>query len=305
MNEITAIIVIKNNPPHLDQSLAAIDSFVDEIIIGAIDAHESLLNKLKKNKKVRISTLDSSVPFADIVKEELKKNAKGTHILYVDPDEIFPRKTLDLLKKNIDKFDYFLIPRKNIIFGKWIEHSRWWPDYQLRFFKKKSITWPKTIHPIPKTTGKGLTLPASEELAIQHYNYDNLSQYFEKSLRYARAEAKKAVQENRIITINETFKKGLNEFISRYFSGEGYLDGTRGFVLAILQMFYYILIFVFYWEEKKYTEIDKKTTFQETQLFFVSGFKEVNHWLANKKLINKKNSIKLKILNKLSNFIRL
>lgn len=305
MNKITAIIVIKGNPPYLAQSLAAVDTFVDEIIIGVIDVQESLLNKLKKNKKVKISVLDSLIPFADIVKEELKKSAKGDHILYVDPDEIFSQKTIDLLKKNMNKFDYFLIPRKNIIFGKWMKHSRWWPDYQLRFFKKNKVIWPETIHPIPKTTGQGFTIPAEEELAIQHYNYDNLSQYFEKSFRYARAEAKKAARENKTITISETFKKSLNEFISRYFSGEGYRDGSRGFVLAILQMFYYVLVYVFYWEEKKYIEIDNETVFKETQSFFIDGSRETNFWLNNKKLIDRKNSIKFKIINRLIHFLKL
>lgn len=305
MNEISAIIVIKNSPPYLDRSIAAIEDFVDEIIVGAIDVPESLLSKLKKNKKVSIHILDSSVPFADLVKESLKKKAKGKYILYVDPDEIFPQKALDQLRENMNKFDYFMIPRKNIIFGKWIQHSRWWPDYQLRFFKKDSVIWPETIHPIPQITGRGFTIPATEELAIKHFNYDNLSQYFEKSLRYAKAEAKKAVLENKTITIGETFKKGLNEFISRYFSGEGYRDGSHGLVLALLQMFYYILVYVFYWEEMKYVDLDNKIAPQEVQKFYSNGLRDTNYWLINKKLLYNNNKLKIKFLSKIINIFHL
>jgi (heptosyl)LPS beta-1,4-glucosyltransferase len=305
MNEISAIIVIKNSPPYLDQSIAAIDSFVDEIIIGTIDVPESLLSRLKKNKKIQIFPLDSSIPFADLVKEKLKKKAKGEYILYVDPDEIFPQKALDQLRKNMNKFDHFIIPRKNIIFGKWVQHSRWWPDYQLRFFKKDSVIWPETIHPIPQRTGRGFTIPATEELAIKHFNYDNLSQYFEKSLRYAKAEAKKAVLENKTITIGETFKKGLNEFISRYFTGEGYRDGSHGLVLALLQMFYYILVYVFYWEEMKYVDLDKETTPQEVQKFYSNGLRDTNYWLINKKLLYNNNKLKIKFLSKIINIFHL
>ena len=305
MNDTTAIIVIKNNPPYLDRCLAAIEDFVDEIIIGAIDVPESLLTKLKNNKKVSIHVLDSSVPFADVVKEKLKKKAKGKYILYVDPDEIFPQKLFDVFKKNIGKFDYFLVPRKNIIFGKWIQHSRWWPDYQLRFFKKNTVIWPGIIHPVPQATGRGFTVADEESLAIEHYNYDNLNQYFEKSLRYARAEARDAVKENKKVTIGETFKKSLNEFISRYFSSEGYKDGSHGFVLAILQMFYYILVYVFYWEEMKYVDLDKETIPQEVQKFYSNGLKETNYWLINKKLLYNNNKLKIKLLSKIINIFHL
>jgi len=305
MNEITAIIVIKGNPPYLHQSISAIDRFVDEIIIGTVDISASLSEKLKKNKKIKMFPLDPSVPFADLVKEKLKKKAKGEYILYVDPDEIFPQKLLDLLKKKSDKFDYFMIPRKNIIFGKWIQHSRWWPDHQLRFFRKDSVIWPAVIHPVPIATGRGLTIPAMEELAIKHYNYDNLGQYFEKPLRYARTEAKKAVMENKKITIGETFKKGLNEFISRYFSGEGYKDGSHGFILALLQMFYYVLVYVFYWEEMKYVDLDKETTVQEIQKFYADGLKDTNYWLINKKLLYNNNKLKVRLLSKIISLFHL
>jgi len=104
--------------------------------------------------------------------------------------EIFSQKTFDLIKKNIDQFDYFFILE---------EHNFWQmdptfplvPDYQLRFFKKDSVIWPSKIHPIPQTKGQGFTVPDEEDLAIEHYNYDNLSQYFEKSLRYAKGWSKK------------------------------------------------------------------------------------------------------------------
>lgn len=301
----SAIIVIKNDPPYLNQSLAAIDSFVDEIIVGTIDVPELLLNKLKQNKKIRIIPLESSIPFADVVKEKLKKLAKGKYILYVDPDEIFPKKLLELLQKKGSEYDYFHLPRKNIIFGKWIKHSRWWPDNQLRYFKKDAVIWPSYVHPIPQAAGRGLTVPATEELAIKHFNYDNLGQYFEKSLRYARSEAKKAVSENKKITLSETFSRGLNEFISRYFKGEGFKDGTHGLILAVLQMFYYVFVYAFYWEEMKYADLETEKEPKEIQRFFANGLKESNYWLIDKKLLYNNDKLKTKILSKISSFFKI
>ncbi|OGK39334.1 hypothetical protein A3A74_05185 [Candidatus Roizmanbacteria bacterium RIFCSPLOWO2_01_FULL_35_13] len=273
--KISAIIVVKNNPPHLFETLESIRNFVSEIIIGDIDIGNDYRKKLLENKKVRIVQLPSDIPFADLVKEDLKKQAKGEYILYLDPDEIYPSATLRTspsLTTLMDKYDIFYFPRKNIIFGKWIEHSRWWPDYQLRLFKKESVIWPRQIHPVPKTRGKEYRFEAKQENAILHYNYDNLDQYLEKAIRYAKNEAQ--LRDNYSLT--NALNDARTEFISRYFAGNGFKDGMHGFALAILQMFYYFLVYFYFWERKKYqnSEINIPVTYQGfvTNLYYESSF---------------------------------
>ena len=73
-------------------------------------------------------------------------------------------------------------------------------------------------------------------------------------------------------------KKSLNEFISRYFAAQGYKDGVQGFILAVLQLFYYFLVYFYYLEMKKF-KTDEKV--DETE-FFKTGLKEVLHWKKNK-----------------------
>src|SRR3989339_1442942 len=94
MKTISAIIVVKNNPLRLFETLESINDFVSEIIIGDIDIGNEYKKRLLENKKVKIIDLPSDTPFADLVKEDLKKQAKGDYILYLDPDEIFPSTSL-------------------------------------------------------------------------------------------------------------------------------------------------------------------------------------------------------------------
>ena len=299
MKTVSAVIVVKNNPPHLFKTLESINDFVSEIIIGDIDIGNDYRKKLLQNKKVKIVELASNVTFADLVKEDLKKQTKGEYILYLDPDEIFPSAPLRAspsLATLLDKYDIFYFPRKNIIFGKWIEHSRWWPDYQLRLFKRNSVTWPKQIHPVPQTKGKEYKFEPVEEKAILHYNYDNIDQYLEKAVRYAKSEAQ--LRDNYSLT--HALKDARSEFISRLFSSEGFKDGMHGLVLAILQMFYYFLVYFYYWEKKKYSTMEKNTildfrSFAQKLLF------ESNFWLIKKNLVMAAAKLKLKVQNKILN----
>lgn len=282
MNKISAVIVLKNNPRYALEAIASIDSIADEIIIGEIDIAKSLRMALAKNKKVRFVPLEPTVAFADQVKERLKAQAKFDYVLYHDPDEIFPEQAVAYLRKHLEKYDYFSFPRKNIIFGKWISHSRWWPDFQIRLFKKNSVSWPTTLHPIPVATGKEFRFEEKAEFAITHYNYDSLDHFLEKMLRYSKAEAEEYFESKKELSLTETIKKSLSEFISRFFAFEGYKDGMHGFTLAVLQMFYYFLVYFYYWELKKYPTEKEEVLISDSRFFFLSGLRETNHWLLKK-----------------------
>ncbi len=303
MKSVSAIIVVKNSPVHLFETLASIDDFVSEIIIGNIDIGNSYKKKLQENKKVKIIDIASDVAYADLVKEDLKKNANGEYILYLDPDEIFPHKIKEFIIKNSGNVDYYLFPRKNIIFGKWIEHSRWWPDYQLRLFKKNAVVWPKELHPIPKGKGKEFRFEPSPDNSILHYNYDNMDQYLEKAVRYAKSEAAFIIQKNENFTLKQTLRKSLDELIGRFFSGEGYKDGMHGFVLSFLQMFYYFLVYFYYWEKKKYSNLEQNVL-QNFQNFTHDLHFETNFWLIKKNLVAGSNKFKLKVKNIILKFFQ-
>ncbi len=283
MEDISAIIVVKNNPPLLNKTIQSVKDLVNEIIIVDIGIDLSLRNFLKKDKKIKVIKFKEDIPYVELIREKTKKLTKNQYLIFLDPDEVLSDNLKKIIQKNYQKYDYFKIPRKNIIFGKWIRHSRWWPDYQIRVFNKNKVFWPTLIHRQPKVEGKGLVIEEKENLAIIHYNYENITQYLEKAIRYAKSEAQELIKEERIYTFKDTIKKGLNEFISRYFSGEGYKDGIHGFILAFLQLFYYFLVYFYYLEIKKF-KTDEKIDESE---FFKTGLKEILFWKKNKNLKEK------------------
>ncbi|MDO9028473.1 MAG: hypothetical protein Q7U68_06405 [Candidatus Roizmanbacteria bacterium] len=201
----------------------------------------------------------------------------------MDPDEIVPPGLKTIIQSQLTSYDYFKIPRKNIIFGRWIRHSRWWPDYQIRLFKKDKVVWPKIIHRQPKVTGNGYTVEAREELALLHHNYQNIDEYLSKFRRYAKYEAKEIYDSKMDLTFSSAIQKALNELISRYFAGEGYKDGSQGLVLAFLQMFYYLIVYFYFLEMKKF-KIDGEIKEEE---FFRKGLKETLYWKKKKSLIER------------------
>jgi len=280
MTKLTAVTVVKDNPPFLSKTIASVDDLVQEIVIVDIGIDANLKTTLLKNKKIKIVEIKETIPYVELIREKTKSFTTSDYLIFLDPDEIIPPALKQTIEKKIEFYDYISIPRKNIIFGRWIKHCRWWPDYQTRVFKKDKVIWPKIIHRQPKVIGNGLKVEPKEELALIHHNYRDLDEYLDKAKRYAKYEAKEYVLENKILTFPETVRRAVNEFVSRYFAAEGYKDGVQGFVLSCFQMIYYFLVYFYYLEIVKFK--DDKTIRED--LFFKQGLKEVLHWKKKKTL---------------------
>ncbi len=280
MNKISALIVVKDRPPFLPKVLHSIEGFADEIVIVDIGIDPELKKTLLDWKKVKIKQIKEAVPYVELIREKTKSMTAHDHILLLDPDEIVPTKLKETIHENMDKYDYFRIPRKNLIFGRWIKHSRWWPDYQIRFFKRSKVKWPTIIHRQPEASGEEYTVEAVEEQALLHYNYGSLDEYLGKAKRYAKHEAQEFLDSPSPLTFTETTRRALNEFFSRYFQGEGYKDGTHGFILAFLQMFYYFLVYFYYLEMNGF----KQEKNIDTVDFFRQGLKQSLHYRKNRSI---------------------
>ncbi len=286
---ITAITVVSGTDSlgYLQESLESYQDYVDEIIVANNTMTQEQLDFVKKTK-ARILPIHH-VDYVELAREQMHKEAQSEYILVVDPDEMVTGGLIDELKKYAQEYDYVRIPRKNIIFGRWIEHSRWWPDYQLRFFKKGSVTWSTHLHSVPTTQGKGIDLAASEENAITHHNYDSVDHFVTKMIRYAKAEAAEK-KKNDSYSLSVAIHAALDEFVSRYYYAQGYKDGIHGFVLSILQMFYPFFVYFYWWENNKY--IDEKSNIKSAPyIYFKNGLLAVLHW--------SKKDLKSRLINKL------
>ena len=87
--------------------------------------------------------------------------AKGDWILNLDADESIDfelkKEISEIIKQNKVMFAAFKIPRKNKLFGKWIRYAGWYPDTQIRLFKKESFNFWKGLPAIGQRHARQLT----------------------------------------------------------------------------------------------------------------------------------------------------
>ncbi len=254
MAKLSVVINAQNVEPDLLRAIASIKNLADEIVVidqGSTDK----TGEVAKNLGAKVFKY-KSVRYVELARNFAIGKAAGDWILVLDPDEeitsALSKKIKEILKS--PKADFYRIPRKNIIFGKWINHTLWWPDYQTRLFKKGKVSWSEVIHSVPMVTGVGFDIPTKEDLAILHHNYDSIEQYLEKLNRYTSVQADLLARGDYKFGWQDFINKPMREFINRYFTGEGYKDGLHGFSLSLLQAFSELITYVKLWQKNKFKE---------------------------------------------------
>jgi len=276
MNKITGITIVKGRPNHVYSCLTSLDKLADEIMVVDIGMDPSLKEEVQKMKKVTLIQ-EEHVEYVELIRERVKNLAKHEYVFFLDSDEELSPPLIDELRKIYKKYDVIKMPRKNMVFGSWVQHSRWWPDYQVRLFKKTTVIWPTKIHQQPEVNGSEYELPPEEKYAILHHNYESIDDFITRMMRYAKIEAAEKIEQKKEFHLNEATRNAISEFVSRYFAGEGYKDGMLGFTLAILQLFYSFLVYFYYWEKRKYSA-DIEEPAINMKRFFAQGLAETIYW---------------------------
>lgn len=254
MGKISVVINTLNEEKNLPRALISIKDLADEVVVVDMKSSDKT-QQIAKTVGAKVYE-HKRTGYVEPARNYAIAKATGDWILILDADEEISSKLSQKLKSLVENpdADYYRLPRKNIIFGKWMKHSRWWPDYNIRFFKKGSVKWSEIIHSVPETRGKGLDLPAEEDLAILHHHYVSVEQYIGRLNRYTSEHAKLMIKEGYKFSWPDLIRKPTDEFLSRFFQGEGYKDGVHGFSLAGLQAFSEFVLYLKVWQTEKFRE---------------------------------------------------
>ncbi len=275
MTKIAVVVSTYNSSRVLDDCLRSA-VWADEIVVVDHESEDETLKVAKKYTK-HIFSEPNNPKGIDTQKNFGFKKAKSEWILSIDADERIPESLQKEIKETISHADQdaYAIPRKNIIFGKWIEHSIWWPDFQIRLFRKGRAEYVEaTVHKdiqVQGTVGK-LTEP------LIHENYQSISQYIQKMDVYTENEALSYIKTNSHFSWIEAVRMPISDFLKTFFFQEGYKDGFHGLVLSVLQGFYMFLVITKVWEKQGFREENDNSFLKSLSTEWQRSQKEISYW---------------------------
>ena len=175
----------------------------------------------------------------------------STHpwILFLDSDEeVCPALRDEILahfERGTGQYLGYEFPRQVYYLGRWICHGEWFPDVKLRLFKKDhGRTEGQEPHDKVVVNGpvKRLRNP------IWHYTYDDIRDHLDTLNRFSTITAQQRfVQGTGFRWIDLLFRPPFR-FLRGYFLKAGLLDGTHGFIIALLSAFGAFMKYAKLWE---------------------------------------------------------
>lgn len=276
MGKISVVINTLNEAKNIERVIKSA-SWADEIIVCDMHSNDQTAEIAAKSGAKVI--FHKKLNYVEPARNFAISKASGDWVLVVDPDEEVStelKEELLQITNKMKQIDYIRLPRKNIIFGKWMRASMWWPDYNIRFFKKGTVAWTDKIHKPPKVLGEGLDLPADEKLAIIHHHYESISQFLERMIRYTAVQADELVKEGYKFDWKDLIKKPLGEFLGRFFANRGFEDGLHGLALSLLQSFSFVIVYLRVWEMQGFKS--QTPDLSEIKQISKESGKEIEYW---------------------------
>ncbi len=281
--KISVVINTINDEKNIARCLESV-KWADEIVVCDMHSCDKTA-EVARGMGAKV-VFHSPKKYVELARNFNISQASNNWVLILDPDEEI---SSDLAKKlqeiaDIDEISYVEIPRQNIIFGKWMKNSMWWPDYNIRLFRKVSVVWGDEIHRPPKTTGLGLRLDDEEDLAIIHHHYESISQFIKRIDRYTSVQSEELVKSGYKFNWIDLIHKPVGEFLSRYFANRGFEDGLHGLALSFLQSFSFLLMYLKVWEIEKFKE--QNLSFKEVVAESKKTGREIQYWFKYGNLSN-------------------
>jgi glycosyltransferase involved in cell wall biosynthesis len=159
---------------------------------------------------------------------------RGEWVLALDADERVPdalrEEILTVLASDPPVVGFF-VPRQNFFQGRWIRYGGWYPDYQLRLFRRGHGAFTESaVHESVRVDGPTARL----RNALVHQSYRGVEDFLARSSRYAELAAHELAAAGRGGSAVDLLVRPVWRFLRMYVVQLGLLDGWRGLVLAAL-----------------------------------------------------------------------
>ena len=245
MKSLGAVVITFNEEKNIGRCLASLEGVVDEIVVVdsfSTDATESICKKFKNVLFLQREWTG----FSD------QRNFANTHIqseyiLTLDADEELSSEMQSEVLKVREKLSgntAYKINRLTQYCGRWIQHSGWNPDYQLRLFPREGSSWDGASVHESVILPEGATLHTFQS-RVYHFSYSSVKDHMLRAVKYSQLGAEQMVQTS--LKKNKKNLCGLYlwksvtrpwfRFFKTYFVKRGFLDGYHGFCISVIASF--------------------------------------------------------------------
>jgi hypothetical protein len=180
--------------------------------------------------------------------------AAGDWILSLDADEEVTPGLADEVRAAVrsPEAQAYSMPRSNLFLGRWMRHGGWYPDRQVRLFRRESGSFklvPLHEHFEPADPSARIGMLRNPLL---HYTYPTVRDFIDRADLYATIEAQAGGRKPSMLRLLTAFPL---KFLETYVYKSGWRDGMHGLIASLLVSARVLLREVKTWERA----VERKT----------------------------------------------
>lgn len=228
MNSLSVCLVVQNEQENLPRVLQSVKGIADEIVVvdgGSTDRSQEIAREY--GAKVFFRTFTNH---AD-QKNYAASLASRDWIFLLDADEELSEElkaSVHRWKERTPQFDVYEMPRLTWYLGAWIHHSRWYPDWQRRIYRRDKAGFSGVIHSALRFAGKAGRLKGD----LLHYTVRDFAEHEAKVDKYTTVIAREMFQQGRRDWRAALWIATPWAWFRYFILGAGFLDGYRGAVIS-------------------------------------------------------------------------
>lgn len=233
MARISVYIIAFNEADKIEAALRSV-TWADEVVVAdSFSTDDTVAIAQRHNARV------IQVPFEGFgrLRNTALASLSGDWIFSLDADERCTQASADEIRATIeraDAADAYWVPRRNFVFGRWMKHSGYFPDYrQPQLFRRGRLRYTEdAVHETFVLDGRLGTLREP----IAQIPFRDLAQMLHKMQRYSTLGTERLRQRQAPASMASALLHGVAAFLRHYIFLRGFLDGWAGFIIAFANL---------------------------------------------------------------------
>jgi glycosyltransferase involved in cell wall biosynthesis len=232
---LSAVLIARDEEANLAAALESV-AFCDERVVvdgGSLDRTRDIAAAAGARVIV-------NAPWPGFVAQRDFATRAAAHdwVLVIDADErVTPELRVEILALRAAGFDAagYRIPRLTRYLGRWVRHTDWYPDLQLRLFDRRRGGWQgERVHESVRVDGPVQRLRAH----LEHHPYLDVSDHVLTIDRYTTLWAEQAHAAGRQAPLGAAEGAAFWALVRNAILRGGILDGRVGLTVSVLNAFY-------------------------------------------------------------------
>jgi glycosyltransferase involved in cell wall biosynthesis len=241
---LTVTIITLDEADHIG---AALDSaaWADEIVVVDSGSRDRTRD-IARAKGARVVERE----WAGYVDQKNHAAAIASHdwILSLDADERIPPALAVEIRQLLASeppLRGYRVPRVTFHLGRWIRTTDFYPDFQMRLYDRRAARWRgRYVHESVAVDGASGRLRNE----LEHYSYRNLRDHLDRVNQYTTLAARQMYESGRRADLFDLIVHPPAAFLRNFVLRRGFLDGTAGLTLSIVNAYSVFLKFAKLWE---------------------------------------------------------